>query len=64
MTYSVIVPANSTASVRLPKAVRAEVSEGNRLLEEAEGISKVSQETGGVTLQVGSGSYEFRYKYI
>ena len=64
MTYSVIVPANSTASVHLPKAVRAEVSEGNRLLEEAEGISKVSQETGGVTLQVGSGSYEFRYKYI
>jgi alpha-L-rhamnosidase len=63
MTYGVIVPANSTATVRLPGAVRAGVSEANRPLEEAEGVSRVSQGTGEVTLQVGSGSYEFRYKY-
>jgi len=63
MTYGVIVPANSRATVRLPGAVRAGVSEDNRPLEEAEGVSRVSQGTGEVTLQVGSGSYEFRYKY-
>ncbi len=63
LTYSVSVPANSTATVRLPKAIRSQVSLGNGPLEEAEGVSRVIQETGGVTLQAGSGSYEFRYKY-
>ncbi|HWR70354.1 MAG TPA: family 78 glycoside hydrolase catalytic domain [Dehalococcoidia bacterium] len=63
MTYSVTVPANSTATVRLPNAVKAEISEGNKPLEKAEGISKVSQEAGAVTLEVGSGSYEFQYRY-
>jgi alpha-L-rhamnosidase len=63
MTYGVIVPANSTATVRLPGAVKAEVRENNGPLEKAEGVSKISQGTGEVTLQVGSGSYEFRYRY-
>ncbi len=63
MTYSVTVPASSTATVHLPRANEADVSEGNRPLEEADGVSSVTQATGGVTLQVGSGSYEFRYKY-
>jgi alpha-L-rhamnosidase len=63
MTYSVTVPASSTATVHLPRANEADVSEGNRPLEEADGVSSVTQETGGVNLQVGSGSYEFRYKY-
>jgi alpha-L-rhamnosidase len=63
MTYSVRVPANSTATVRLPVAIKTGVSVDNGPLEEAAGVSGVSQDTGGVTLQLGSGSYEFRYKY-
>jgi alpha-L-rhamnosidase len=63
MTYSVTVPANSTATVRLPGAIKSGVSVDNRPLEEATGVSGVGQDTGGVTLQVGSGSYEFRYTY-
>jgi len=63
MTCSITVPANSTANVRLPKAIKSGVSVDNRLLEEADGVSGVGQDTGGVTLQLGSGSYEFRYKY-
>ncbi|MCX5991819.1 MAG: hypothetical protein NTZ04_05770 [Chloroflexi bacterium] len=63
MTYSVTIPSNSTATVRLPKAIGAEVSEGDGPLEAAEGVSRVSHETGGVTLQIGSGSYNFRYRY-
>lgn len=63
MTYNVTVPPNGSATIRLPKAVAAEVSEGNEPLEKAEEISKVSQEAGGVTLQVGSGSYEFHYNF-
>jgi alpha-L-rhamnosidase len=63
MTYGVVVPANSSATVRLPGAIGSQVSLDNGPLEEAEGVSSVSQETGGVTLRIGSGSYEFRYKY-
>jgi alpha-L-rhamnosidase len=63
MTYSITVPANSTATVRLSGAIKTGVSVDDRPLEEAEGVSGVSQGTGEVTLQAGSGSYEFRYKY-
>lgn len=63
MTYSVTVPANSTATVCLPNAAEAEISEGNEPLERAQGISRVSQQAGAVTFEVGSGSYEFKYRY-
>jgi len=63
MTYSVTVPANSTATVCLPDAAGAEISERNEPLEKAEGVSKVSMGAGAVTFEVGSGSYEFKYQY-
>jgi alpha-L-rhamnosidase len=63
LTCSVTVPANSSATIHLPGATIVEVSEGNRPLEEAEGVRKASQDAGGVTLQAGSGSYEFCYEY-
>jgi alpha-L-rhamnosidase len=64
MTYSITVPANSTATVHLPRAEIDEISENNQPLRNAEGVLKISQEIGKVTLQIGSGSYEFSYKYI
>jgi alpha-L-rhamnosidase len=64
MTYSITVPANSTATVHLPRAEIDEISENNQPLRNAEGLLKSSQEIGKATLQIGSGSYEFRYKYI
>jgi alpha-L-rhamnosidase len=63
MIYNVTIPANSTATVRLPRATKVEVSVDGRPLLEAEEVSSASQEANGVTLQVGSGSYEFRYRY-
>jgi len=64
MIYSITVPTNSTTTVHLPRANRTEIIENNEPLEKAEGVSKISQEIGKVTLQVGSGSYEFHYKYM
>ena len=57
MTMTVEVPANATATVRLPGARSEEVREGGRALEGAR------QSEDGVLLDVGSGSYEFVYKY-
>jgi alpha-L-rhamnosidase len=64
MTYSITIPANTTATVHLPRAKIDEISENNQPLRNAEGVLKSSQEIGKVTLQIGSGSYEFSYKYI
>jgi alpha-L-rhamnosidase len=63
MTYSITVPVNSTATVHLPGAIRAQITENDRPLDEAEGVLNISQKSCEVTLRVGSGSYEFRYKY-
>jgi len=64
MAYSITVPTNSKATVHLPGAKKNDISEYNEPLEKAEGVSKISQEIGKITLQVGSGAYEFRYNYI
>jgi alpha-L-rhamnosidase len=64
MTYSITVPTNSTATVHFPRVKINEISENNEPLEKTEGVLKISQEIGKVTLQVGSGSYEFHYKYM
>jgi len=60
MAYSITVPTNSTATVHFPGAKINDISEYNEPLEKAEGVSKISQEIGKITLQVGSGAYEFR----
>jgi len=64
MTYSITVPANTTATVHLPRAKIDEISENNQPLRNAEGVLKSRQEIGTVILQIGSGSYKFSYKYI
>jgi alpha-L-rhamnosidase len=64
MTYGITIPVNTTATVHLPRAKIDEISENNQPLRNAEGVSKISHEVGKVTLEVGSGSYEFRYTYV
>jgi alpha-L-rhamnosidase len=64
MTYGITIPVNTTATVHLPRAKIDEISENNQPLRNAEGVSKISHDIGKVTLEVGSGSYEFRYTYI
>jgi hypothetical protein len=50
------------ATVRLPKAQLASVSESGKPLAEGDGITGTSQEGDGVVVTTGSGSYRFAYQ--
>ena len=68
LELDVTVPPNTTATLRLPAAVLAQVNEGRRPLPsdlKSAGIHAARQdgESGGVTLEVGSGAYHFTYPY-
>jgi alpha-L-rhamnosidase len=63
MTMQVEVPANATATVRLPGARMEDVTENGKAAQAGTGISGVRQDEGAVFAEVGSGSYEFVYAY-
>lgn len=56
-TLAVVVPANTRATVRLPRAMAAQVMEGGLP------ITGATQAGGEVVLEVGSGSYAFTYPW-
>jgi alpha-L-rhamnosidase len=58
---AVEVPANSRATVRLPKAVLASVTEGGRALSSGDGIAGYRQDGSSVVVEIGSGRYRFAY---
>ena len=55
------VPANTRATVRLPKAQLADVTEGGQPLAGGDGISGPRQDGDTVVVEVGSGAYRFAY---
>ncbi len=55
----VSIPANTTASVRLPCPDPSQVTESDVPVSEAEGVEAVTAEEGFVALRVGSGEYGF-----
>jgi alpha-L-rhamnosidase len=57
------VPENATATVVLPCATKRGALESGRPLAEAEGISDVRRDLGGVACTAGSGIYKFTCKY-
>jgi alpha-L-rhamnosidase len=63
MTVKIRVPANTTATVRLPNAKLEEVSEGGKPLAGRADISRAQQTGDAVVLDVGSGEYVFRSGY-
>jgi alpha-L-rhamnosidase len=58
---AVEVPPNTRATVRLPKAQLAAVTEGGRPLAEGNGIRGPKQDGETVVVEVGSGAYRFAY---
>ena len=59
-TYSVNVPANTTATLRLPSAPEGQaIYEGDVLAREAEGISDYTDDGTTATMTLGSGKYVF-----
>ncbi len=58
---SVEVPANTRATVRLPKAQLAGVTEGGQALVNGNGITGSRQDGDAVVVEVGSGQYRFTF---
>ena len=55
------VPANTTATVRLPYAPDGLVRESGKALETGNGIHSMQQDGQSLVLELGSGKYEFSY---
>lgn len=59
LTVDVTIPANATASVRLPASSPDAVTESGLALASAVGVKDVARQDGFVTVRVGSGHYRF-----
>jgi alpha-L-rhamnosidase len=55
------VPPNTRATVRLPNAQLAAVTEGGKPLAEGDGITGARQDGEAVVVEIGSGHYRFAY---
>jgi alpha-L-rhamnosidase len=58
---AVEVPPNTRATVRLPKAQLASVTEGGQAVAKGNGITDSRQDGDAVVVEVGSGDYRFAY---
>jgi alpha-L-rhamnosidase len=63
MALKVLVPVNSTATVFLPHAGSSEITESGKALQEGKGITNINKDGKVVTLEIGSGQYQFNYNY-
>jgi len=57
----VVVPPNAKATVRLPGATLASVTEGASPLADGNGVAARRQDGGDVVVELGSGRYRFAY---
>ena len=55
----VAIPANTTATIRIPVASTDGTTESGRPLAEAPGVTSVTEEDGTVVVATGSGVYQF-----
>ena len=61
LRLDVRVPPNTRATVRLPGATLAQVTEGARGVVSAAGVTSAKQDGDAVVVEVGSGDYAFSY---
>ena len=57
--WEVTVPANATATARLPVPAQARVTEGGKPLDRAPGVSRIARARDAVTCELVSGRYRF-----
>ena len=57
----ITVPPNTHATVRLPHATLAQVTESGEALEASDGVRRAFQAGEAVIVEVGSGQYRFAY---
>ena len=63
MTLHVEVPPNSTAKIYLPTSDKKSITESEKLLEKAKGVTFLTMENGRAILSVAAGHYSFDSKY-
>jgi alpha-L-rhamnosidase len=61
MSVTVSIPANTTATIRLPNAEAGSVTENKKSIQDLKGLSNVRQDGTNVMLVAGSGQYVFEY---
>ena len=61
-SLDVTIPPNTHATVRLPHATLAQVTESGQGLDTADGVQRAVQEGEAVIVEVGSGQYRFAYE--
>jgi alpha-L-rhamnosidase len=59
----VVIPPNTAATIRLPRAQMPTVTEGGRRLATGAGITALHQDGADAVVETGSGRYEFSYPY-
>jgi alpha-L-rhamnosidase len=59
LTLAAVIPPNATATVRIPDAVIADVTEGGQRLDVVDGVTAVSADGDDLVIEIGSGSYTF-----
>ena len=62
MALVVEVPANTTATVRLPKATLQSVTEGGKPVQGLDGVTASRQDGESAIVEIGSGQYRFAWK--
>lgn len=60
-TLQAEIPGNTTATVRLPDALLAEVIESGVRIDQAKGVTQATQTADGLELEIGSGKYSFNW---
>jgi alpha-L-rhamnosidase len=63
LQLAVVIPPNTTATIRLPDARMTAVSEGGRTLATGDGITALHQDGADAVVEAGSGRYVFSYPY-
>jgi len=59
MRMDVTVPANTSATIRIPTAQPDQVREGDQAIAEAQGVKMLRQEAGALVVEVEGGHYQF-----
>jgi len=63
VVLTVEIPPNARATVRLPKAQFANVTESGQTLANGNGITGARQDDNSVVVEIGSGTYRFAYSF-
>ncbi|GLV57971.1 alpha-L-rhamnosidase [Dictyobacter sp. S3.2.2.5] len=62
LTFTVTIPANTTATIALPATGDTQILEGGTPAEEADGVTFVQEEEERRLFELGSGTYSFRVR--